>query len=137
MEEKKSKAVKELLLESFENLPEDIRKCEHNVLGFSNAISTTESEMKEQEYFTMAAISREKDITVVNDERIEKKKYTNDAGRNAELNKRLAKHKEYIENRKVINETKNLLAKEKIYLNYLNNKFSACKHITKLLDVKE
>lgn len=132
MTEKKTKDVKDLLLESFENLPEEIKKVELNVLGYSNSISTTEAEIKEQEHFTMASIIRE---TIMVDD-VPKKKFTNEAGRNAELGKRLLKHKEYIENKKVINETKNMLAKEKIYLNYLNNKFSACKHITKLIGLK-
>lgn len=101
----------EKLIQKLETLPEEIQKQEFIVLGFSNAISTTESEKSEMEVNTMASIANE----LIDG----KKVYPNDDARQGELNKRLSKRKDYNESKKNINQNKNDLERAKIKLKYL------------------
>ena len=123
---KAEEEVEKTLIES----PDLIAGSERKVLGFSNNISTTEAEINEIEQWTMAKIANE-----LNQEG--KKLYKNEAARNGELSKELFKRKDYNEKKKEINFMKNELAKEKIKLTYLQNRFSAAKYLTRLYSQSE
>ncbi len=122
----------EELKKEFDILPEEIRKEELRILGFSNNISRVNSEMEEIKVYTMASITKE----VITIDESTKKKFGNMDARDSELNKRLNINKDYNELNKSLSFSKDELTKTKIKLNFLNNRFSAIKYLTKLF-IKE
>jgi len=127
----------ELLKEILENLPGGIRTSETKILSFTNTTLAMEAEIQKIEHSILSDIIKAVEITEVNDEKKEKKKYPNQTARDIELNKRLGNCLDYAEKKKSVNSLKEDLAQEKIKLNFLQNKFSAAKYLTRLFEKEE
>ena len=114
-----------LVIQDLNELPDKIKEKELTCYGLSNNISTQESSAKECEVFAMAIISKEIDQDG-------KKLFTNEDARQSELQKRLRSNETHAEATKSMNFLKDKLAKETIEMNYLKNKFSAAKYLSRL-----
>lgn len=120
--------TEEILEVTLSTVPAEIRDIEFKMLGFSNNVSAMSTEMKKIESSKMANIVG----ATVKVEGVEKKAFTNNIAREAELHKHLSRDKDYKEAKESKKASQKELKKEEINLRFLKNKLQSARYLTML-----
>ncbi len=128
------KELKEKTIGDLSKAPDEIRSCAMAFDGVDNKLQLLQEYMKTRRASQIIEIDAE---MITDGKGKEKKKYSNEASRNAELTKRLDLNEETKDSKLNIEALQKKKAVIVIDLQYARDRFSASKAIARILDEKE